>query len=574
MKQSIISPVNQLNSPSISHFRSQTSGSGVFDQSRILEETTEKFQRSWMMLENVEQLKSLRYTLKQTLTEPNLHQDCQLSGTLISGKVYKVTPMEFYYCNIPTKGYKSPLNCTVYCDGEFHIMISFNSPFPTKFNCDQVIRNRTWTVRHNGEEKLNLAFVARKQTDIKFMIYYGQTDSFKKMIRISSNHERVQKNEEIQKIPQFIVNQNKIQAFKKVNKYEMEVSRSDRFLQVLKTRNLQKKAIVEANQQKNLDFKAKEWAHDEYKLITLTLRKRERRTEQTFLWCELLHYIKCVDKLYYMLQQRRKQLKKNKLMIISIQLRIRKFREDHKLNRENLNYRTIGQTMMALKMFCRQSKRRIINNSLILVLPLLKQRANLYMFKKKALITSGKLQLIRVNLNQFVKNVREYKARMIQKWDQYTMKIHQYSSLYKTDKRFITWVRILYEKGYQIYFQNLFITLLMRDRYRSHIKEQREIMKYRQEMKTAKLQLKFARETVDMLTLRQRIFKLSNDIYAMQLKNQFFIHSDVERFVSAIIEQSSFIFQDEDSIQIGNERSSRLRVSLKRQKTLRISRKS
>ncbi|CAD8127854.1 unnamed protein product [Paramecium sonneborni] len=571
MKKSII---RQLNSPSVSHYRSQTSGSGLFDQSRILEETTEKFQRSWMILESVQESKSLRYALKQTTTEPNIHPECQLGGTIISGKMYKVTPMEFYYCNIPTKGEKSPLNCTVYCDGEFQIIISFNSPFPTKFNCDQVIRNRTWTVRHNGEDKLNLAFVARKQTDIKFMIYYGQTDSFKKLIRIQSNHERIQMSDEIPRMPQFIVNQNKIEAFKKVNKYEMEITRSGRFMQVLKTRNLQKKAIVQASKQKNLDFQAKEWAHEELKLITLTLRNMKRRGEQTLLWNELLQYLRLIDNLYRILQQRRKQLQKNNMMIICIQSRMSKFREEYKFNREDLNQRTAAQTMMTIMMFCKQCKRRIKYNSLILVLPTLKWRASLYMFKRKALLTNCKLQLIRINLNQFVRNVREYKAQMIQKWDQYTMKIHQYQSIHKGDKRFLTWVKFLYEKGYQVYFQNLFITLLMRDRYRSHIKEQREIKKYRQEMKTAKLQLKFARDTVDIMTLRQRIFKLSNDIYAMQLKNQFFIHSDVERFVSSIIEQSSFIFLDDDNNPNSQEKSSRLRVSLKKQKTLRISRKS
>lgn len=54
----------------------------------------------------------------------------------MSGKVYKVAPMEFYYCNIGIRGQKSPLNCTMFCEGDFQIMISFNSPFPTKFNCD------------------------------------------------------------------------------------------------------------------------------------------------------------------------------------------------------------------------------------------------------------------------------------------------------------------------------------------------------------------------------------------------------------------------------------------------------
>ncbi|CAD8193033.1 unnamed protein product [Paramecium octaurelia] len=570
MKKSIIRPINQLNSPSISHYRSQTSGSGVIDQSRILEETSERFQRTWNILESVEELKSVREIVKQVNTEPSVQCECQLGGTIISGKVYKVAPMEFYYCNIGTRGQKSPLNCTMFCDGEFQIMISFNSPFPTKFNCDQVIRNRQWAVKHNGEDKLNLAVVARKQTDIKFMVHFGQADSFRKLVRMTSNHDRIPMSE-IPRTPQFIVNQNKVLAVKKVNKFEMEVSRSDRFLQVLKTRNLQKKSVLEANQMKNLEFKAKEWAHNEYKLITSALRNRDRRREQKYLWFELLYYIKLVDTLQTLLQQRRKQLMKNKMMVIGLQLRIKAFRENQQKERGDILHRVVGDTVLSLMMYCKQAKRRLIHNSLGSVMPLLKWRASLYMFKKKAMITSGKLQLIKVNLNQFVRNVRDYKAKMIQKWDQYTLKIHSIPSLQKMDKRFITWIKYLYEKGYQAYFQNQFITLLMRDRYRSHIREQREIKQFRLELKAAKLQLRFSRDTVDIVSLRQRIFKLNNDIFAMQVKNQFFIHSDVERFVSSILEQSSFIFLDEDTNQLNQEKQSRIRVSLKRQKTMRIS---
>ncbi|CAK89302.1 unnamed protein product (macronuclear) [Paramecium tetraurelia] len=570
MKKSIIRPINQLNSPSISHYRSQTSGSGVIDQSRILEETSERFQRTWNILESVEELKSVREIVKQVNTEPSVQCECQLGGTIISGKVYKVAPMEFYYCNIGTRGQKSPLNCSMFCDGEFQIMISFNSPYPTKFNCDQVIRSRQWAVRHNGEDKLNLAVVARKQTDIKFMVHFGQADSFRKLVRMTSNHDRIPMSE-IPRTPQFIVNQNKVLAVKKVNKFEIEVSRSDRFLQVLKTRNLQKKSMLEASQMKSLEFKAKEWAHDEYKLITSALRNRDRRREQKYLWFELLYYIKLVDKLQTWLQQRRKQLMKNKMMVIGLQLRIKTFREKQQKERGDILHRVVGDTVLSLMMYCKQARRRLIHNSLGSVMPLLKWRASLYMFKKKAMITSGKLQLIKLNLNQFVRNVREYKAKMIQKWDQYTLKVHSIPSLQKMDKRFITWIKYLYEKGYQAYFQNQFITLLMRDRYRSHIREQREIKKFRLELKAAKLQLRFSRDTLEIVTLRQRIFKLNNDIFAMQVKNQFFIHSDVERFVSSILEQSSFIFLDEDSNQLNQEKQSRIRVSLKRQKTMRIS---
>ncbi|CAD8114999.1 unnamed protein product [Paramecium primaurelia] len=571
MKKSIISPSHQISSPSISHYRSQTCGSGLIDQSRILEETSERFQRTWNILESVEELKSVRQIVKQATTEPCIQCECQLGGTIISGKVYKVAPMEFYYCNIGTRGQKSPLNCTMFCDGEFQIMISFNSPFPTKFNCDQVIRSRQWAVRHNGEDKLHLAVVARKQTEIKFLVHFGQADSFRKLVRMTSNHERIPMSDEIPKTPQFIVNSNKVLAFKKVNKFEMEVSRSDRFLQVLKTRNLQKKSVQEANQIKNLEFKAKEWAHDEYKLITQALRNRDKRREQKYLWFELLYYIKLVDTLQRILQQRRKQLMKNKMMVIGLQLRIKTFRENRQKQRGDIQHRVIGDTVMSLMMYCKQSRRRLIHNSLVSVLPLLKQRALLFMFKKKAMITSGKLQLIKVNLHQFVKNVRDYKTKMIQKWDQYTLKIHSIPSLQKMDKRFITWIKYLYEKGYQAYFQNQFITLLMRDRYRSHIREQREIKKFRLELKNVKLQLRYARDSVDIVNFRQRIFKLNNDIFAMQVKNQFFIHSDVERFVNSILEQSSFIFLDEDTNQLNQEKQSLIRVSLKRQKTMRIS---
>lgn len=76
-------------------------------------------------------------------------------------------------------------------------------------------------------------------------------------------------------------------------------------------------------------------------------------------------------------------------MIVYIKHRMKKFREQ--FNREDLNNRIIGQTIMTLYMYCKQSKRKTIKNSIILVLPLLKQRAILYMLKKKALITSGKL---------------------------------------------------------------------------------------------------------------------------------------------------------------------------------------
>ncbi|CAD8120038.1 unnamed protein product [Paramecium primaurelia] len=75
-----------------------------------------------------------------------------------------------------------------------------------------------------------------------------------------------------------------------------------------------------------------------------------------------------------------------------------------------------------------------------------------------------------------------------------------------------------------------------------------------------KVAIKLCQGTVDLLTLRY------NDIYAMQLKNQFFIHSNFFRFETSIIEQSSFIFQDQDTNQIGHQMTSRLHISFKRQK--------
>ncbi|CAD8119944.1 unnamed protein product [Paramecium primaurelia] len=98
MKQSTIRSVNQLNFPFISHFTQQTSGSGVFDQSGILEEI---FQLQLMMLDNVEQLKSLSQTLKQILTETNLHVQCQVSEHQYLGRIqsesYEILVLQYYH---------------------------------------------------------------------------------------------------------------------------------------------------------------------------------------------------------------------------------------------------------------------------------------------------------------------------------------------------------------------------------------------------------------------------------------------------------------------------------------------
>lgn len=55
-------------------------------------------------------------------------------------------------------------------------MASFTNPFPTKFNCDMIIRNKTWNVKNLEDDYLFMSFISRKSTELKFILHFGLSE--------------------------------------------------------------------------------------------------------------------------------------------------------------------------------------------------------------------------------------------------------------------------------------------------------------------------------------------------------------------------------------------------------------
>ena len=138
-------------------------------------------------------------------------------NTILSGQTYYVRQMEFYYYRIQCKNQKAPLNCQVYCEGDIQIMASFSNPFPTKFNCDMVIRNRTWNVKNLEDDYLFMSFISRKSTELKFILHFGSSEH-KKVQKVQISYHQYSR-VDIPPIPQNIVNSNIVQQSRIRNKF-------------------------------------------------------------------------------------------------------------------------------------------------------------------------------------------------------------------------------------------------------------------------------------------------------------------------------------------------------------------
>lgn len=86
-------------------------------------------------------------------------------------------------------------------------MISFTNPTPTKFNCEHVIRNRNWIIKFSQEELLYLSFIARKSTEVRYILHFGSPDQ-RRPVRPEPAPHQYTRFENIPRTPQNIVNQN------------------------------------------------------------------------------------------------------------------------------------------------------------------------------------------------------------------------------------------------------------------------------------------------------------------------------------------------------------------------------
>ncbi|CAK81300.1 unnamed protein product (macronuclear) [Paramecium tetraurelia] len=479
------------------------------------------------------------------------------NNTIISGKTYITKAMEHQYLRISCENLIAPFGCQVYCTCEFQLMISQVHPFPTNYNCEQVINNRGFVVSVITGEFIYLSIITRKDSELQFNLQINQpleecqriktlqdtpSTDFQQMVKFSHS-----------KSFQCIINSNKEQAGIKKNRYQDEISRQDRFLKVLSTRNFQRQSKTQAKIQKQYQIKAKKLANQE-KIITKIINDKKSQKgifEQQ--WAIIIYFIKMSSRIFDAFWHKKQILKKNRLVAFRIKSLFRQMKKKIICPKgEFLETRVLVDCFISIKAKTKIIRRSIRTKQIQVLLPILQQRAIIYCIKMKMLKLGNKLNIIKKHILQFEENYTKYKNDMIVKWDNLNEKIKDEEIKWKQatlrKKGLVTWFQVLKDKEFAQQMRKCFIFELMRDRIRQHLQDQQLIKKYKMDLKYYKQKLRVCRDFVEANTFRGEISRLTNDIYAMHMKNQLFMHVDVEKYFHSLVSKYIILVDEPDNL--------------------------
>jgi len=60
--------------------------------------------------------------------------------------------------------------------------------------------------------------------------------------------------------------------------------------------------------------------------------------------------------------------------------------------------------------------------------------------------------------------------------------------------------------------------------------------------------LRVCRDFTEATTFRGEIFRLTNDIYAMHMKNQLFMHVDVEKYFHMLVSKYAILIDESENL--------------------------
>ncbi|CAD8123064.1 unnamed protein product [Paramecium sonneborni] len=479
----------------------------------------------------------------------------QKTNTIISGKTYITKAMEHQYLRISCENLMAPFICQVQCTSEFQLMISQIHPFPTNYNCEQVINNRGFVVSVITGEFIYISTITRKDSELQFILQFNEkldeTQRIKTIQNVTSFDFQQMYKFSHSKSFQYIINSNKEQAGIKKNKYQDEISRSERFLKVLSTRNFQRQSKTQAKMQKQYQIKAKKLANQEKILTKIINDKRSQKVIFEQQWAIIIYFIKMTSTIFERFSHKKEIILKNILVAFRMKIYLRRVKKKIIMPKgDSVETRALFDSFLSIKAKTRIIRKKIRAIQVEVLLPIFKKRATIYCIKMKLLKLGTKLQIIKKHILEFEENYIKYRDNMIIKWDNLNEKIKDEEIKWKQaalrNKGLVTWFQVLKDKDFAQQMRKCFIFELMRDRIRQHIQDQHLIKKYRIDLKYYKQKLKVCRDFLEANTFRGEIFRLTSDIYAMHMKNQLFMHVDVEKYFHLLVNKYISLVDDVD----------------------------
>ncbi|CAD8120394.1 unnamed protein product [Paramecium sonneborni] len=538
----------------ISTKRQETYSLQHIGQSSIfLEDQKMSFKQSLFLRNSYNQI---RHPYSQTIILPkhDYHIQKEDNNIIISGKTYLTKAMEHRYMKIPCHNIVGTLHCFIQCTSEFQVLLSQIHPFPTNHNCEQVINNRGFHMSVISGEFIYISFISRKDSEVTFkiqsQIQYEQNYRMKTLQDTPTNDFLPSMNS---KSFQFIINSNKEQAKIKKNKYYDEISRSERFLKVLQTKNFQKQSQNQAIIQKKFDIKAKQLANKEkilQKRLNFVLKQKFFFEHQ---WVILLYIIKLGQQIANIFYHKKGIIQKYRLAAFKIKLILVVLRKQlAKTKGCSLSSRITVDALISMKM-----RAKIVSNIVRIkqgdiLIPYFRQRAQIYDLKVKMLEKANKILIIKKYVLIFESNYLQYKREMIEKWEKTNDKLREQEIKEKQpalrNKAIVMWFQVLKDKDFAQQMRNCFIFELMRDRIKVHLQDQSIIKKYKFDLKYYKSKLRVCRDSNEANSYRQEIAQITNEIYAMHMKSQLFMHVDVDKYFQKLLNKYIVLVDETENL--------------------------
>ncbi|CAD8124599.1 unnamed protein product [Paramecium sonneborni] len=485
----------------------------------------------------------------------NLNQN---NNTIISGKTYLTKSMEHQYLRLSCENLMAPFCCLVQCTSEFQLMISQIHPFPTNYNCEQVINNRGFFVSVITGEFIYISIITRKDSEIQFNLQFNIQPEENQRIKTLQDSPSTLDFQQMHKLShsksfQYIINSNKELAGIKKNKYLDEISRSEKFLKVLSTRNFQRQSKTQAKMQKQYQIKAKKLANQEKILTKIINEKKCQKTVFEQQWAIIIYFIKMASRVFNVFGHKKEIIRKNGEVVFRLKSLLRQMKKNVISPKgDSVETRVLVDCFISIHAKTTTIRRKIRTIQVQILIPILKQRAIIYFLKVKMLKLGDKLLIIKKHILQFEENYTKYKNDMVVKWENLNEKIKDEEIKWKQaalrNKSLVNWFQVLKDKELAQQMQKCFIFELMRDRIRQHIQDQQLIKKYRMDLKYYKQKLRVCRDFVEANTFRMEIFKLTSDIYAMHMKNQLFMHVDVEKYFHLLVNKYISLVDEPDNL--------------------------
>ncbi|CAD8119340.1 unnamed protein product [Paramecium sonneborni] len=477
------------------------------------------------------------------------------NNTIVSGKTYLTKAMEYRYMKIACHNVLGTLRCSIQCTSEFQVLISQVHSFPTTQNCEQVINNRGFQMSVTSGEFIYISFISRKNSEVTFNIHTKILNEQKYAIKTfqdtSNNYNLTSINNN--KSFQFIINSNRQQAKIKKNKYYDEISRSERYLKVLQTKSFQKLSHNQAIIQKKFDIKAKQLANQEkilQKKLNFVLKYKFFFEHQ---WATLIYIIKLTQQIADIYQHKKTIIQKYRLAAFKIKLLLIMLRKQlAKKKGLTLITRVTVDALISIKMRAKIVSHVVRIKQGNILIPYFRQRALIYELKVKMLEKANKILIVKKYILIFETNYLQYKKEMIAKWEKTNEKIREKEIKDKQptqrNKAIVMWFQVIKDKEFAQQMRSCFLVELIRDRIKVHLQDQQIIKKYKYDLKYYKQKSRLCKDSLETNQYRQEIHQITNDIYAMHIKNQLFMHVDVEKYFQKLLNRYIILVDETENL--------------------------